>query len=828
LIEGQVIKGPINSAIVEAFGISEDGVVSSVPIARSTSDTDGSYRLDLGPFQGAVQIVATSGPNTTMRDEASGQILTPPTGFRLRAVTLIQPAQGQLSAMRDGRQIQTVTVSPFSELAAVVAGALGGGKLSAPHIGGALAAVREAIGFDPVATRAVDATQAGAAFVPPDSRMYGLALAAVSWLATHATLADENTAQCMKDARGDLAKRIPCAVQLITGILQVDSGKASVVPKQLALAFTDAVKRVEKDTALNKTGMTLSLAPAMLRLESSAASASQSASPLNTNSGAMSGLAAAKKLFESLRSNADAIDIGMNEEGITAALTGLGKSLDRAGTMATEVGTLIDMLNDSVVHWNEYRAGRRASASFNGLPVPSYGIPPDYFSCSIMSSFLPEDLLNASFFGLGERDKPYIVVSPAATSTKQATEARRADRRFIVDATAVVATQPSEARWLACTLYSKQVPSLVEAAGNSGTELNASTRYQQMVRMKIDAEDAGGRPTRISFVAMTVKQYDQPYSMNDPQVFTRRVNLLDTPLQGLIELAWGPKDVVSARILGNLPPSVDSSMIRTASGAWASREMIRGARYAVDAQVLFAYGETTTRIDLPRLSLQLVPIAGTAAEVHLEADPEAPDNYIVAPKSDNCAFIPNTRLSIAARIRAPEGALHGRVSGLAPPDCGSGTEAANGSIRFNGTLSARNKLGQPLDVLETSLQLSLANRIPTVVLQGKLLLPGREAMQLSLSASTTDATPSAPGTTSLLLGYTQGNFAMTFNGLQQEDFWGKRSTAYFSMSGIGGISAAWAEGDRDILLRENGKTIAEIDTRTGRVLFSDGSFQYIR
>ena len=373
IIEGQVIKGPIASAMVQAFRIDESGIISEQSIAQTLTDAEGNYRLELGAFQGALQIVASTRVGTTMRDEATGRTLTPPVNFRLRAVALIEPPIGKANASQDMRQTQIITVSPFSELVTVVASALGEGRFQRSHILGSIAAVKDAIGFDPIATRAVDATRASAAYVTPDSRMYGLALAAVSWLASYGDVNDDQMRTCLRTADGDSAKRIACAGQLISNLLEVDATRESVGPKRVALAFTDAVRQAEQNPELNKTGMTLSLAPAMLRLEGDATAGTSKAVPLNNNSGGMSGLTAAKKLLESLRSNADAINIGMTEEGTTAALSNLGRSLDQAGNMAMDVGTLIDMINGAVVHWNEYRVGRRSSANFNNLPVPNYG-----------------------------------------------------------------------------------------------------------------------------------------------------------------------------------------------------------------------------------------------------------------------------------------------------------------------------------------------------------------------------------------------------------------------------------------------------------------------
>lgn len=827
IIEGRVIKGPIASADVQAYPIDDTGSVSAVPLAKTVTDSEGNYRIELGAYHGPLQVVASMRADSTMRDEATASLLKPPAELRLRAVTLVDAPFGKANAKQNAQQIQTVTVSPFSNLAADISNKLGAGKSSPTAIRGSLALVKDALGFDPVATPGIESTSVNAADASPDSRMQGLALAAVSWLAKNGTTEDQELQSCLQRALGDAPKRVGCAVGLIQRMLSVDTESGTVEPRRAALALTTAIKSVEKDQQINKTAMKLSLSPAIVQLEQAVTESASRVRAVNYNNGGMSGTTAAKKLLENLRSNGDALNVGMNEEGITSSLTGLGRSLEHAGNMAIDVGNLIDMLNDGIVFWNDYRAGLKTSSTFNTLPVPSYGAP-SYFACTVYSSLLPNNLLEAPFFGLGEKGVPYIRLSTSQTQTKAGSAERQSDPRVIIDPTWIEARQPSEARWLGCSRFSRQVSSYVASTSSSGTELNTNTRYRQALRLRVDEQDSNGRPTRVSYVAMTIKQYPQPYSASDPGIVSRWVNLLDSPLQGTLALAWNGQKISSARILGDLPPSVDDTPVRFSNGVFASRDILRAGRYSADAQISFIYNESTTRIDLPKVSLGLVRVGDTTPVLTFETDPESPGNTIIAPKTAACAGLSSTRLSIATRIQAPEGALRGQVAVLTPPDCGSSSEPVNGSIQFNGMLSTKNKSGQTVEMGNASLRVTAANRVPTVLLQGTLLIPAREPMDLLLSVSETEATPSVPGSINAQLSYRQGNFSLMFTGLEQENFWGVRTGAFFSMTGSGGISAAWVDGDKMVYLKENGKSIGEIDTRTGRVLFNDGSFQLVR
>lgn len=826
-IEGRVIKGPISMAEVKAFSIDENGMVSSTPIGQTFTDTDGAYRLNLGAFQGALQVVATMHANSTMRDEATGSILTPPAELTFRAVTVIDAPLGKANFKQHGQQNQTVTISPLTELTTIVASELGRGKLSSSSIRGALAVITESLGFDPVGALPVESTSTTAAYATPDRRMGGLALAAVSWLAKHGTLEDPQMQLCLQKAKDDSPKRVVCAASLIGRIMDVDPTKGTAVPNRATLALTTAIKQVEKDPQINKTAMTLSVAPAMVKLEQRAAGSFSGSQATNNNGGAMSGITAAKKLLESLRSNANAINIGMNEEGISSSLTGLGQSFERAGTMALDVGTLVDMVNDGIVHWNDFRTGLKSLSGFTSLPPSGYGSTSEYFGCTIYSSFLPENLLQA-IFGPAPKGVPYVKLSPTQGVLKTSTVDRMNDPRLLVDSTLVPATQGNEARWLGCTRYSKPVASFVQAVAGDGVELNTTVRYRQSMRMLVDAQDSNGRPTRISYIAMTTKQYSQQYSSTDPWMVTRRIDMLDVPLQGFVELTWDGQKIASASISGDLPPSVDDTMMRGTDGLYASRDQPRAARYSAEALVSFVYNDTNTRIDLPKLSLGLVQSGATVPDVRLETDPEGMANYMIVPKSIACSNIPATRLNISSRIKTPLGGLRGQVYIVSPPDCGNTNRPVNGSIEFRGVLNARANQGQEVEVTNASLRVTSNIRMPTVLLEGRLFIPAREPMDLSLSVSATEATPTVPGTLNAQLAYKQAGYSLMFNALEQENYWGGRSGAFFSMTGSGGVSAAWGNGDKTVYIKENGKSIGEIDTQTGRVLFNDGSFQLIR
>ena len=150
---GVAAKGPLKSALVQAFKVNDAGTVGD-KITEKETDANGGYTLELGTYAGAVQLVVNVIPGKTKsRDEATGLDQTLPDDFKLRANMVV-------TAAGSSNQIQNASITPFTELANKIAEDSGG--LSKANIAAASKLVFDLIGVDPVATQPLDSTVAPA------------------------------------------------------------------------------------------------------------------------------------------------------------------------------------------------------------------------------------------------------------------------------------------------------------------------------------------------------------------------------------------------------------------------------------------------------------------------------------------------------------------------------------------------------------------------------------------------------------------------------------------------------------------------------------------
>lgn len=834
MIEGVAMKGPISSAKVEAFAVLDDGTVSISPFAQTTTDEAGRYALDLQDYRGPILLRVTGTAVSRMRDEATGGLLELPAGFSLRALAVIDPVPA--SGAGSTSKVQNVAITPLSDLAASLALELGGGRIQRDAIAAATATVRDSVGFDPVATLPVAAGTEEATSASVHSRMYGVSLAAVSSMAAKGNLQDPDAQRCLDAVHTDPSARIACAAQLVARMIRADPGTASTQPQRAALDFVAAVRSAESDPAINRSGVILSEAPAILRLSAQAANPSTVSSvPFSSSPNLISGMGAARKFLDGLRANADAIEFGLDANGLTTNLSSLGRSAEAAGTMALDLGVIVELLDTGVKHWTEFKSGRR-SHSVSNLPSSWYGPRPAYTGCTVYEGQLTGNFLLEPY-GIGLKGSPHISLPPTSADLKDASYERRSDPSLIVlPSLFAPATAAARGSWFGCSRYSSPLSSLVapfNAPSSTGlSELNSTTQYRQIVRFRVDAQDSQFRPTRLSYSAMTRKEYWQRYSANDPMFFWRQVNLLASPVYGVIDLAWSGEKLVEARVVGDLPPSVDDTTVQQWS-VWPytpiSRDVLRAEKYSANVSLSGAFSSDTARLDVLSLQLGSVPLGSSMPNVSVEMDSTAGPSFIVVPRNDGCAELPKGRISLAVRVSAPSGQLRGLLNLTEPPTCGAGSsEAKNVAIQLNGSVWVNDNGNRPIELTDVMLRASALNGVPTLRIEGTLRLPLRPPLSLAFSGTQTEATSSTPGVTNVFADYVQDGFSISFSGIEQTNRFGQRISSSFVMSGTGGVSAAWSPSDRIVTIRENGRSIGEINARTGRVLFNDGTFQYLR
>ena len=159
-LDGTVIAGLTDGATVTAYSIMPDGGQGQ-EIATGTTGPDGTFSLDLGGFRGDLLVVVSGG---TYTDEA--------TGLQETLTTPIRTVVGDVT------ENTTIVVTPFTELAVLMAGSFFPGSVAAAGqiIGNLLG------GLDVLNTLPADVT----GNVDSNSRLekdYGLALATLSqWM----------------------------------------------------------------------------------------------------------------------------------------------------------------------------------------------------------------------------------------------------------------------------------------------------------------------------------------------------------------------------------------------------------------------------------------------------------------------------------------------------------------------------------------------------------------------------------------------------------------------------------------------------------------------
>lgn len=187
-ISGTAIKGPMSKAAVNVFKVNADGS-KGASLGQAISDASGKYSVNVSGYTGVVIVEAEATSDTRMEDEATGQTITPPLGFKMRASF----------AAESGKTYPT-QINPFTEIA-VAASAGKAGGFSATNVAQANKDMAEALRFDPMTKEA----EFDAVTKLPKGDL-ALALAAVSKLAQ-----SDDLVNC-KTAVGQAAK-VKCVVE---------------------------------------------------------------------------------------------------------------------------------------------------------------------------------------------------------------------------------------------------------------------------------------------------------------------------------------------------------------------------------------------------------------------------------------------------------------------------------------------------------------------------------------------------------------------------------------------------------------------------------------
>lgn len=185
-VSGVASKGLMKNAIVKVFEVAPDGRVQDQLGQTVRTDATGHYSVANIVVKGVVLVEVSADAGTLMVDEATGTEVTPPAGFKMRAATSLS-----------GSGTHTVHVTPFSEMAMVLAAA--NGSLTADLV----AAANQKI----VAFTALDVLSTEPTFDASNkpSNPVAVTLAAVSHMAKNGDFAGCKT-------KPSVAEKVACTV----------------------------------------------------------------------------------------------------------------------------------------------------------------------------------------------------------------------------------------------------------------------------------------------------------------------------------------------------------------------------------------------------------------------------------------------------------------------------------------------------------------------------------------------------------------------------------------------------------------------------------------
>ncbi len=184
---GTAIKGPMANAKISVYKTTADGKQGDL-LNTVVSDANGNYSVAVDGYSGVVLVVASVVPGTTMYDEATAGTITPVAGFQMRASFAVVSGQSY-----------SAQINPFTDLAVTSALATAG-ALTPVNVAQANKDMAEILSFDPLTTEATFDTTSKKA----PTNAAAAALTALSKMAQTGELS------CIT---GDQAAKVACITQ---------------------------------------------------------------------------------------------------------------------------------------------------------------------------------------------------------------------------------------------------------------------------------------------------------------------------------------------------------------------------------------------------------------------------------------------------------------------------------------------------------------------------------------------------------------------------------------------------------------------------------------
>ena len=393
-IAGVAAKGILKKASVTAFcGNSE---AAADRLASTTTDTAGAYSLKWTiNCTKPLKLIVALGTETTMADEATGKDVTPPAGFKLRAL------------VADPSTTATKNITPFTDMAVAVAGtastptAIANAELAIVNtvLGGDLGAYQA----KPVAPTAVAMTNASV-----DERKLATLLTVVSAYA-------QDDATCgAKATDGD---KILCATQAlatqatatVTGVSDTGYTVATTLPAATpASTIATTLTKITAGTITLATSVSTDItadtsgtSALLTSAEDKVQTAATGGGTVVVAAGSASGIQTARNLFNSLKTDLAALSNSNGNGFLDQQLNSMRSDFASNGQMsATGLTDYMQALSRAIQMANEAKSANWA-ASVSGTLQGNAVYPTNDPSVAVVTDAngAPHSYIR-SFFGM--------------------------------------------------------------------------------------------------------------------------------------------------------------------------------------------------------------------------------------------------------------------------------------------------------------------------------------------------------------------------------------------------------------------------------------------
>lgn len=776
-ISGAAVKGPLSKAKISFYKTTADGKQGDL-LKETLSDDNGKYTVTVSDFTGVVLVVAsTVTGQTTMYDEATDQTISLPVDFRLRASFPVETGK-----------TYSAQINPFTDLATATALVKSGG-LSAFNVVQANNDLAASLTFNPLTTPAVfDANHK-----PTDKA--SAALMAVSQMALSGDLG------C---ATGDQATKVACVTTALSTKGLADAGVRTSLQANITLvvnaAGLPAIALANPSAGATSGGGTTTGSTGSTTPSPGASTPVNDATPLEQ----------AKTFMGVLRSNAKALDAA--DLSLQTELQNVATDL-RVRTAPLVSGN-IDALNMARLGAKLWNDGIRGTWPF----APSYtflkgsstfawpstsGTPAGLFSnngfenlgsCSFYSD------TNYSKLATSKADAKYLACAVAA-QTINATDANGELKqcstvgewcntvwsyrvRLHPDATNsnkfTIYTLTRETKNTAKTVVNLIPTSYNEARTNYGAAFpgNAATLITQ--------QDSNGKTTALNLVGEVSPAFS---------ITSNWISRYDSALA-----RWVYKPNIVATVLGDKHNLALSAVLTTVGEL--DKLAISGS------MELFKAGVLESRIELAEGS-------------YLQGKADASGDYKAQDGSQEMLLkLKGGTIGSTLTGDLKFGAFKLDASGtnyIPTLVSFSGNVQRNGATFFEGglTVEALNHAR-----FNSMLPQSTSNVVSVRAgFVGKVSIPNRPLMSVSLSATQNDTGSSATNTTALGGQYVQGLITINVSGT------GSAAANTVTLESTNGIKLVIDKSKASYPLMKDGQLVGEYSTSTNRITYTDNSYE---